>query len=456
MKPLLGECLVFSGLASVLLLPALGLDAQSQVSSAPTNQTELVYAIDLPTVLRLANAQNIDIQIARQRFAEAKAVYEGTLMQFLPWLAPGLSVARHENLIQDVTGNIIDVHKESYRPGLSFDARVDLGDAIYNSLAARQSVRAAGHGVEVQRQDSVLTAVQSYFDLAKAQAQVEVAKEAQRVAMSLERQLGNAVEAGIGYKGDALRAKTQTGQIELSLRHAVELQRTTGARLAEVLHLDPAVELIAREAELLPLSLIATNVALGSLIEEAQVKRPELRQIHALISAAVSAQNGSIVGPLIPSLGGQAYLGGLGGGMDHGPSRFGQSEDYSAFLFWRIGPGGLFDFSRIHLTKSRLESLKLGEKRIHDGITRQVVESFTRFRSLSDQLATVKRTLETAVEAEKLAEQRKESAVGAVLEDIQTQQDLTRARNDFVNVVVEFNKAQYALQSAVGSNLTRN
>ncbi|MDB6121821.1 MAG: Outer rane efflux protein, partial [Pedosphaera sp.] len=241
-----------------------------------------------------------------------------------------------------------------------------------------------------------------------------------------------------------------TGQTELALRQALEQQRIIGARLAEILHLDPAVELIAAETELVPLSLVATNAALGSLVEQALIHRPELQQSHAFISAAKSVQDGTTVGPLIPSLGGQAFFGGLGGGIDHSSHPFGESEDYTAYLSWRIGPGGLFDFSRTRFAKSRLEDARLGEQKVHDAITREVVESVTRFRSLADQFNTIRRNLEIATQAEKLAEQRKEFAVGAVLEDIQSQQDLTRARNDFVNIIAEYNKAQYTLLRATG------
>ena len=41
-------------------------------------------------------------------------------------------------------------------------------------------------------------------------------------------------------------------------------------------------------------------------------------------------------------------------------------------------------------------------------------------------------------------------AVGAVLESIQAEQELTRARLDYLDAVSEFNKAQYALRRAIG------
>jgi outer membrane protein TolC len=422
----------------------------SRAQSIQTKSNE-VFTIDLPTVLRLASAQNLDVQIAREKLTQAKASYDGALLQFLPWLSPGIAFRRHDNFIQDVAGNIIEVHKESYAPGVTVNAQVDIGDALYKSLAARQTVQAADHALEAQRQTTLLSAVQGYFDLSRAQAQLTVDNEALRISKNLAQQLTSAVNAGLAYKGDLLRAEVQSGQTALSLRQALEQQRIAAARLAEILHLDPAVELVARETELLPLSLVPTNAALSPLVGQALAQRPELQASHSLIGAAQSAHKGTTIGPLIPSLGGQAFLGGLGGGIDNQPHPFGESEDFTAYLSWRIGPGGLFDSSRTRLAESRLEDARLGEEKLRDQITREVVESITRFRSLAEQLNTAKHNLELATEAEKLAEQRQEFAIGAVLEDIQTQQDLTRARNDFINAVAEFNKSQYALLHATGN-----
>src|SRR5205807_1328826 len=80
---------------------------------------------------------------------------------------------------------------------------------------------------------------------------------------------------------------------------------------------------------------------------------------------------------------------------------------------------------------------------------RQVVESHTRAQSLRDQLATTKQTLATASETLRLTRERKQFAVGAVLEDIQAQQELTRARSDYLSAIAEFDKAQYSLSRAI-------
>ena len=100
--------------------------------------------------------------------------------------------------------------------------------------------------------------------------------------------------------------------------------------------------------------------------------------------------------------------------------------------------------------KARSEALRLTGEKLEDEITRQVVESLTRVQSLSDQMALAKQNLATAREVLTLSRQRKQFGVGIVLEDIQAQQELTRARSDYVSAVAEFDKAQYRLNRAVG------
>jgi outer membrane protein TolC len=83
-------------------------------------------------------------------------------------------------------------------------------------------------------------------------------------------------------------------------------------------------------------------------------------------------------------------------------------------------------------------------------VTRQVIEAHTRVQSLQDQIATAQRAIQAAEETLRLSQQRKEFAVGAVLETIQAEQELTRTRLDLLTAVAEQNKAQYSLSKAIG------
>jgi outer membrane protein TolC len=425
-------------------------------AEVPTNK---ISVIDLPTALHLAGAQNLGIQIARQRLAEAKANRASSLWQFFPAITPGVSYRRHENLLQDVAGNILDVEKESYTVGPSVFGQLDLGDAIYRNLAACQLVKASDYALETQRFDAMLSAAQGYFDLVKALQGVQVAIDALNISSNYAAQLQQAVAAGIAFKGDVLRVEVQTERHRASLRQAEEQQRLASARLAQTLHLDPAVELAPADDQPIMVELLPLEKPLDSLVALALANRPELRQTTALSEAARHGKNGAVYGPLVPQLGAQVFVGGLGGSPDGGEHRFGMSEDYAVTLGWRVGPGGLFDRSRVRAAESRLAIAEFNREKTHDEVVRQVIEGHVRLHSLADQLMFARRAIEQASETLRLSQRRKEFAVGAVLEVIQAEQELTRARLELVGLTAEFNKGQFALLKAVGSyppNLASN
>ena len=418
------------------------------VCAQPTNDAS--YPIDLPTALQLAGAQNLDIQLARERLREVQANRQSAVEQFFPWITAGAVYHRRDGVAQAVpAGTISDAHFQSYNPGGALTAQMDLGDAIYKSLAAKQLVKASDQALEAQRQDSTLSAAQGYFELAKAGALVDVNREALKTSSDYQQQLHAAVSSGIAFKGDELRVQTRTERYEITLRQALERQRVAAAELALILHLDSTVELVPRDTLLVPITLFETNAAMHTLVEQALRTRPELKQNEALVSAARAARNGAVYGPLIPSVGAQAFGGVLGGGPDGGPNNFGAEGDYLVGLSWRIGPGGLFDAGRVNAGKARLAAAQLGEAKLKDTITSQVVVSLARVQSLWAQIGLAQRNLTTATETLRLTRERKQFGVGIVLEDIQAQQDLTQARSEYLTALAEYNKAQYALNKSV-------
>src|SRR5437870_5667977 len=417
--------------------------------SARAAESKLL-TIDLPSTLRLAGARSLDVQLAREKLDEAHAAEESAIERFFPWVAPGVAYRQHDNLIQNTEGLIEEVHKQSYAPGGTLSAQTDIGDAIFKSLEAHQLSKAARHGLDAQEQETILTAARGYFDLAAAHEAVGVAREALRVSTDYAAEIDRAVEAGIAFKGDALRVKVQWQRDEIALRRAEENVRLASAKLVQILHLDPIVELTPRDGSVVPLSIVSAKESLGDLVSQALAARPEAQQSVALLSAAQHARNGSIYGPLIPSVGGQAFFGGLGGGMNSETGHFGESEDYVALLNWRIGPGGLFDFGNIHARQARVRSAEFAVDKVIDQVANEVITSHTRLRSLTDQIATAKQSLSDAAEALRLGQERKEFGVGVVLETIQAEQDLARVRNDYLNIVTDYDKAQYSLLRALG------
>jgi outer membrane protein TolC len=448
-RQLRGDMGLFLLTASVVVVVSSSLITAEPLSDT-TSQITVTHQIDLETALKLAGARNLDIQIARERLAEARAIHQSAVEQFFPWLSPGISFRRHEGKIQGTEGDVVDASKQSVAAGFTAGAHVEIGDALYHSRETQQLADVSGHDLDIQRDEVMLRAVHEYFDLAQAQAAVGVVREAARISRDYEKQVHNAVDIGIAYKGDELRARVQRQRNDLLLIQALEDQKLASAHLARTLHLDAAVELSARDEGLTPLQIIDINSSLSLYIQQALSSRAEPKQIQAKIRAANEAVNGVIYGPMIPTMGVQAFLGEMGGGDGSEWGKFGESMDFIAMLSWRIGPGGLFDKGRIKTMQVRQRTSELQAEKIQDEIINQVIDMVNRVHSLSNQIDIFKKSLADAEETLRLSLQRQDFGVGVVLEAIQSEQELTRVRTEYIQLIAEYNKAQYSFQRTIG------
>jgi len=436
---------LFAALAPTFAYSAgeVGATGLSQVSAAK---------IDLPTALRLAGADNLDVQLAHEKVVEAQAAHAGTRQRFFPWIAPAITFQRHRDNAQTVNGPIVDADKQSLAMGLTLAAQIDLGETYYQNLAAKQLVRSSESMLAARRRETVFLAASAYFDLARTRAAVAAAVEAARVASNYAQQISAAAEAGVAFKGDAFRVAAARERSELLVRQLREAQRIAAARLAQILHLDATVELVPADDSLVPLALVAPGGDLGPLVARALATRPELDAAQARLDAARATLRGATYGPLVPKLGLQAALGGLGGGAGNAAldRDFDRTEDYMVGLSWRVGPGGLLDRSRKRAAQAgaRIGALEL--EKLTEEIRRQVVEQHAHLQSVSEQLTFSRSSLEATESTVRLSRERRESGVGAVLEDLQAEDELARARRDYFAMTAEYNKAQYALRYVDG------
>jgi outer membrane protein TolC len=408
--------------------------------------------IDLPTALRLAGANNLDVEIAREKVNEARAASDSARARFFPWIVPSIVVRRHGENIQAVEGAVIDADKQSLAAGVALNAQIDLGETYYQNLVAKQLVRSNEAALAGRQREATYRAAAGYFELLRARAAVIAAEEAFRISGRHAEQITVTAEAGLTFQGDAARVRAARERAALTLNRVRTDQRIAAARLAEILRLDPSVDLTPPDEDLAPLSLTTAGEELGSLVGRALASRPELDEAAARIEAAGALRRAAHRGPLIPTLGAQAYVGGLGGGPGNAylGRNFDMSSDLALGLSWRIGPGGLFDRNRQRETASRERQVELEREKIQDAIRRQVVEQHARLQSLAAQIGLARNTLEAADLTARLSRQRRETGVGAVLEDLQAEDELARARRDYLATVADYNLAQYALRYAVG------
>jgi outer membrane protein TolC len=248
-----------------------------------------------------------------------------------------------------------------------------------------------------RQRETTFRAVAAYFELVRQRAGVVTAEEALRVAQSHTAQIEATTTAGLTFAGDAARVRAARDRAALNLSRAQSEQRLAAARLAEILRLDPAVELTPPELELAPTSLGPAG-ELGALIAKAVAVRPEMDEASARQESARLAQRAADRGAWLPSVGAQVGVGGLGGGPRGSTlgRDFDTSVDTAFGLSWRIGPGGLFDGNRQREASARARQSDLERERTELAIRRQVVEQHTRVQALGRQLELARTALAAA------------------------------------------------------------
>ncbi|MGC8518396.1 MAG: TolC family protein [Steroidobacteraceae bacterium] len=434
-------------LALGILLCTLGAVRAEVHSSAASAAVE---RIDLATALRLAGLNNLDLAQVRAAQHAAQAANDAATLRFVPSVTIGQTFAHRSGADQQTSGSMLEVDKRLYRRGASVGLSVELGDALFNKLAALQLERAAGEQVRAQRETALVQTSAAYFDLVAAVSDEDIAAQAVRISQDYQSQLERAAAIGLTNRSEALRVAVQTQQARIVLRASAARVRTAAARLASVLRLDPAVVLLPAERLAVTPALVDLQTPLEQLVDSALRRRPELKANAAAVSAAQHQRSAAKYGPLIPTLGAVAVYGEARGGAGTALTPYQSAHDYAVGLTWRFGPGGLFDFSRTEAADASLERTQLTGEQLHQAVIEQVVSTLTAAQAAHDQVQLARRGVDLAERSLQLSMQRKNFGVYAVTEVIQAQQDYARARSSYALALSSYAKAQYALAGATG------
>jgi outer membrane protein TolC len=406
--------------------------------------------VDLPTVMKLAGANNDEIQLARAKHTEALAESKLAWQRFWPSLTLGAGYRRTDGNIQDIAGAVFDVSKQQYSVGPNLMIDWSPGDMYYSALAAQQKALAAEQLAEKARRDIVTQATGRYYDLLAAEASLAIIEDDLRLTQDYEKQIGGAVDAGTAFRADLLRVKTQVSREKLSIRQHEETRDLAAAALAEILRLPAETELRPAKADLVPVRLLDRGTGVATLISQAAQQRPEMKAASAVSSAAGLERERARVAPMIPSVQAGYGFGGLGGGYNGDMGNFDETQNAFIGFGWKIGPGGLFDRQRKVIAGAQEEAAGLQAAQVKAAIGREVVEAAAKSQSAHDQIAINDEAVGAAEEMVKLARERQASQLGVVLEYLLAREELTRARQSRVQSVTRYNKAQHELKRAVG------
>ena len=437
-----------------------------------------VTPIDLFSALELAGVQNMQLLLAQQRVVEAVALRQLAAVQFLPTLNYGGSSDAHWGVLQQSTGNILSVRREDVFVGAGANAiaagtvnipgvmwNLNLSQTLFDYLTSRQEVDRRAFESQATKQDVLLGVALGYTDLVEAEGSRSIAILSRNDARELARITAAYLETGEGKKADADRAATELARREARIFEAEGLIVRSSAALCRLLHLDPTLRLAPGETQVIPRSIVPEPIQLPELLAIALLYRPELNERRVAAQQALLRLKGAKMLPFSPTMLVGFSAGGFGGGSDlvaqpvtslpfgRNEPRFGafaNREDLDVMGYWTLQNLGVGNKSMIEAARSRLRSADLEILITLDRIRSEVASAQAKVSARFAQIRTTELAIGAATQAFEEDMTRIRGAEGLPLEPLNSLRILVRARQEYLDAILDYNKAQFQLYVAVG------
>jgi outer membrane protein TolC len=439
-----------------------------------------IMPVDLATVLKLAGVQNLEILLARQRMSAALAERQYAAAQLLPSIHLGTSFDDHAGNLQQSSGNILKVDRNSVYfgagayaiaagtvniPGIGWN--LNLSDAIYNSLMARQFVeqtRFASRAVELEMLRRVAAA---YMKLLRAEGHRALALKIREEAREVLRVTAAWADKGLGREADRQRAAAELAHREADSLDAEGEVLLASTSLAELLNLDPATRLHVGEDRPVPAGIVPEPIPLPDLIAIALLNRPDLQERRAAIRKALLGVGSARMLPFSPNLIIGLSYGGFGGGSNliaepagatpfsSGADRFGsyaERLDFDAVAFWTLQNLGIGNLALIRQARANFKVTDFEFLAQLDIARAQVAKAYAASHARFAQIKTSEQAVVTIKKGYELDYRAVKNNAPAVrpIELLNSLNLLGRSRLDLLDAIIRYNQAQLDLYVALG------
>jgi outer membrane protein TolC len=438
----------------------------------PTILAAEVQQIDLGTALQLANVQNPEFNVARTRILEAAALRQLAAAYFLPSINPGMNYDSHTGNLQQSSGNILSVNRSALYigagsnaiaagsvniPGVYYFGNVGVG--AFNYLASKQFVRQREFESIAIRNQVFLQVTWTYSELLRAEGRRAAQIQARDEAKIVVRLTTDFNKAGLGRAADANRAATQLARREADVQAAEAEILVASANLCRLLNLDPSIRLHPTDAVVVPQPIVPDPMPVSELIALGLLHRPELAGQQAAIRAALLSLDGAKILPFSPTTIVGFSGGAFGGGSNLVRPIFGGlagRTDLDAIAYWTIQNLGVGNIALIRLASARLKMANFQQVEILNRVRADVAEAYARSHARYAQIGIYEQAVRSGYLAfhedleriQQVAANRPARVLP--IELLNSFDLLANARVEYVDAIVDYNRAQFAMYVALG------
>jgi outer membrane protein TolC len=447
--------LVLAGLGSLLV-------AGSGTASAAPAFPDTSKPLDVAEAVRIALERNYTVLQAAASVRIAEGSKGLSLAALFPVVSTGASLGRSA-FSRESSSNVSstgtpqstrsegDVRSRSWDVNVS-QSLVSLRDWS-NLASSRAALDAARHGQRATEQDIALLVKQQFYTVVRSEHLLGVAVESLTLAENEHRRVQSLFDLGSVAKSDLLKAQVNVSQSELAeieARNTLDIERS---RLATVLGLPPALRLRIVD----DLAPGAPPPDSATALATALSARPDVRSAEASFRSAKLSLRAARAARL-PDLSAQlGYSWGRSTAFDLlfdreiSPDITQTQRGWNGSLALSLTLGDAL-WTRGQVT-SALGTM-LTRRHELDDLTNQVglevKEAYLSHAAAQKQIAASETGLAAAEEDLKVSQERYQVGLATILELIDAQVALARAKSDHVNAQSALKLAEAAVDRALG------
>ena len=395
----------------------------------------------------LVPAQNLDVQLAGERVAQAASEITEARAAMLPFLGAEGSYLRLDKELNFAMGpqSLTFMERDIYKGGLV--ARQPLftgGRLIAGYEAARHSRDARAHEKRCVEAEMVFQTAHAYLSAQVADSFQKVAAQAVALLQTHEHDVSALLKNGAAPEIDLLRTQTELANARKELNaaeNAVDLARSA---LKNLLNIDLEETIVLTEKMGQPRAP-ADN--LSSLTRKALSQRPELSALNSQIAAAEQALKAAR-GEYLPSVALEArdeYM-------------QGDVRDLEGGEHWTVGVGVEFPVwnwgqttARVKKAALQLSQVRIQRQKTAAHIRLEVRGAYLALKKAGKDIEAAGAALKTSEEAYRLARASYQAGEGTNTDVLDARTGLSRAEANYNQALFEYNVALAALQRALGA-----
>ena len=447
--------------------PPPGMNLNLKLKPAPLEASDHRYPINLATALRLSDARPLVVAAAQAGVWVAEAQLTRANVLWVPTFMFGMDYLRHDGGGPDFNKGIMTAPSVNYSDaGAGLNLYLNVTDAYFEPLVARQTLDAAHWDTQAAKNDSVLRVADAYFRVHQYRGMYSGAVYAVEEGRALVEKITD-LSKELVPRVEVERSRNILADLEQRAVSARQEWRVASADLTQVLRLDPRAVVVPSEHDHTQVTLIDPGRGLDDLMSVALTNRPELASRRAQIQAAKLGVCREKMRPVLPvvMLGGfqtpgmylQAGIFGLG--PNSSLNQWRGREDVSLQLMWQLEGFGIGNLGRIKQQRGNESRSIIELRRTQDMVAADLTRAQARVQSAAARVLQADRALRTGIitfngHLEGLGQTRRLENVLVLTfrpqEAVYSLDLLSLAFNEYFTTVAEYNRAQFDLFHSLG------